>query len=65
MGIVWSVIGIFICGGLGGFAAWALVTTWVGQERRAPSLPRSSAWWWPSRLWTGLTALLRAIGLVR
>ena len=27
MGIVWSVIGIFICGGLGGFAAWAFVTS--------------------------------------
>lgn len=65
MAIVWSVIGILICGGLGGFAAWALVTSigWAGTFSAivAALIGMVIA----VALWAGLTALLRAVGLIR
>ncbi len=65
MAIVWSVIGILICGGLGGFAAWALVTSigWAGTLSAivAALIGMVIA----VALWAGLTALLRAVGLIR
>jgi hypothetical protein len=65
MGIVWSVIGIFICGGLGGFVAWAFVTTagWAGTPGAIAAAIIGMVV--AVALWTGLTALLRAMGLVR
>ena len=65
MAIVWSVIGILVCGGLGGFAAWVLVSSmgWVGT---AGALAASVIGMVVAvALWTGLTALLRAAGRIR
>jgi hypothetical protein len=65
MGIVWSVIGIFICGGIGGFAAWAFVTAlgWAGIPGAlvAAAIGMVVA----AALWAGGTALLRFLGWVR
>jgi hypothetical protein len=65
MAIVWSVVGIFICGGLGGFAAWALVTSlgWVGTPGAIAAAIIGMVV--AVALWTGITALLRAFGWVR
>jgi hypothetical protein len=65
MAIVWSVIGILICGGLGGFAAWAFVTSvgWVGT---AGAIAASVIGMVVAvALWAGLTSLLRAVGRIR
>lgn len=65
MGIVWSVVGILICGGLGGFAAWAFVAAmgWSGipgaLAAAAVGMVVATA------LWTGGTTLLRALGWIR
>jgi len=65
MGIVWSVIGIFICGGLGGFAAWAFVTAmgWSGTPGALAAAVIGMVV--AVALWTGGTALLRSLGWIR
>ena len=65
MAIVWSVIGIFVCGGLGGFAAWALVTSlgWVGTAGAiaAAAIGMVVA----VALWVAITVSLRSLGWIR
>ena len=65
MAIVWSVIGIFACGGLGGFAAWAFVTSlgWTGTPGAIAAAIIGMVV--AVALWTGSTALLRAVGWIR
>ena len=65
MGIVWSVIGIFICGGIGGFAAWAFVTAlgWAGIPGALAAAVIGMVV--AVALWTGGTALLRSLGWIR
>jgi hypothetical protein len=65
MSIVWSVIGIFVCGGMGGFAAWALVTgmSWTGTLGAIAAAVIGMVV--AVALWTGLTSLLRALGWIR
>jgi len=65
MAIVWSVVGIFVCGGLGGIAAWALVTSlgWSGTPGAIAAAIIGMVI--AVALWTGLTTLLRALGWVR
>jgi len=65
MAIVWSVVGIFICGGLGGFAAWALVRGlgWVGTPGAIAAAIIGMVV--AVALWTGITTLLRALGWIR
>lgn len=65
MGIVWSVVGILICGGLGGFAAWAFVTA-VGWAGTSGALAAAVVGMVVAvALWTGGTALFRSLGLIR
>jgi hypothetical protein len=65
MSIVWSVVGILICGGLGGFAAWAIVST-LGWTGTAGALAASVIGMVIAvALWAGLTSLLRALGRIR
>ena len=65
MTIVWSVVGIFICGGLGGFAAWALVTS-VGWDGTLGAIAAAVIGMVVAvALWTGITALLRTFGWIR
>jgi hypothetical protein len=65
MGIVWSVVAILICGGLGGFAAWAFVTA-VGWDGTPGALAAAVIGMAVAvALWTGLTALLRTFGRIR
>ena len=65
MGIVWSVIGIFICGGIGGFAAWTFVTAmgWAGVPGALAAAAVGMVV--AAALWAGGTALLRTFGWVR
>jgi hypothetical protein len=65
VGIVWSVVGILICGGLGGFAAWALVTAmgWTGTPGALAAAVIGMVV--AAALWAGGAALLRALGLLR
>jgi len=65
MAIVWSVVGIFVCGGLGGIAAWALVTSLGGAGTLGAIAAAIIGMVIAVALWTGLTALLRAMGWVR
>ena len=65
MAIVWSVVGIFVCGGLGGFAAWALVTS-VGWDGTPGAIAAAVIGMVVAvALWTGSTSLLRALGWIR
>ena len=65
MAIVWSVVGILVCGGLGGFASWALVTT-LGWEGTPGAIVAVIVGMVISvALWTGITALLRALSTSR
>lgn len=65
MAIVWSVVGILICGGLGGLAAWALVTT-LGWDGTPGAIAAAIVGMVLSvALWTGITVMLRAIGRIR
>jgi hypothetical protein len=62
MAIVWSVLGILFCGGLGGVAAWAMVATlgWEGTPGAIVAVIMGMVI--SVALWTGLTVLLRALG---
>ena len=65
MAIFWSVVGILICGGLGGLAAWALVTT-LGWDGTPGAIAAAIVGMVLSvALWTGITVMLRAIGRIR
>ena len=65
MTIVWSIVGIVVCGGLGGLAAWAVVTT-LGWDGTPGALAAAVLGMVLSvALWTGFTALLRAVGRIR
>jgi len=65
MGIFWSVIGILLCGGLGGFTAWAFVTS-LGWSGTPGALVAAVVGMVVSvALWTALTALLRSLGRIR
>jgi hypothetical protein len=63
--IVWSVIGILVCGGLGGFAAWALVTSvgWVGTAGAIAAAVTGMVI--AVALWAGMTSLLRALRWIK
>ena len=65
MAIVWNVIGIVLCGGLGGFAAWAFVTGmgWVGTPGAIAAAIIGMVV--AVALWAGVTTLLRALGAIR
>ena len=65
MGIVWSVIGIVVCGGLGGFAAWAFVTAmgWSGTPGALAAAVVGMVV--AVALWTGVTVLMRSLGRLR
>ena len=65
MGIVWSIIGIVVCGGLGGFAAWAFVTAmgWSGTPGALAAMVVGMVV--AVALWTGVTALMRSLGRLR
>ncbi len=65
MAIVWNVVGILVCGGLGGFAAWALVTS-IGWDGTPGALFAAVIGMVVAvALWTGVTALLRTFGWIR
>jgi hypothetical protein len=65
MAMVWNIIGILLCGGLGGFAAWALVTG-MGLEGVFGAVAAAIIGMVIAvALWAGLTSLLRALGLLR
>ena len=65
MGIVWSVVGIFICGGLGGLAAWALVTGLGLAGTLGAIVAAVVGMVLAVALWTLLTSLLRQFGWIR
>ena len=65
MAIVWSVVGILVCGGLGGFAAWVLVTS-VGWAGTAGAIAAAVIGMVIAvALWAGLTSLLRTMRWIK
>jgi hypothetical protein len=65
MSIVWSVIGIIICGGLGGIAAWAAVTS-LGLEGIPGAIAAAVLGMVAAvSLWVGLTAVMRKLRWIR
>ena len=65
MGLVWSVVGILVCGGLGGVGAWALVTT-LGLSGTLGAIAAAVVGMVLAvALWTALTAMLRSLGVIR
>ena len=65
MAIVWSVVGILVCGGLGGFAAWVVVTSLDLAGTAGAIAAVVIGMVIAVALWAGLTSLLRAGGWVR
>ena len=65
MGIVGSVVGIFICGGLGGLAAWALVTGLGLTGTLGAIVAAVVGMVLAVALWTLGTSLLRQFGWIR
>jgi hypothetical protein len=63
--IIWSVVGILVCGGLGGFAAWALVASvgWVGTAGAIAAAVIGMVI--AVALWAGVTSLLRALHWIK
>jgi hypothetical protein len=65
MSIVYSVIGILICGMLGGIAAWALVAA-LGLDGVTGSIVSAVVGMAAAFvLWVATTSLLRALGWIR
>ncbi|MEO8345284.1 MAG: hypothetical protein ABI607_06270 [Betaproteobacteria bacterium] len=65
MGIVWSVVGILVCGALGGMGAWALVTA-LGLTGTLSAIAAAIVGMvFAVALWAGITSMLRATGFIR
>jgi hypothetical protein len=65
MGIVWSVVGIVVCGGLGGLGAWMLVSV-LGLSGTLGAIAAAVVGMVLAvALWTAVTALLRSLRLIR
>lgn len=63
--IVGSIIGILVCGVLGGFGAWALVAT-LGLSGLAAAIVAAIAGITiATALWVAGSSLLRALGWIR
>jgi hypothetical protein len=63
--VIGSILGILVCGGIGGVGAWALVTT-VGLSGTVGAIVAAVIGMVISvALWAGGWALLRALGWVR
>jgi len=65
MAIVWNIIGILLCGCLGGFSAWAIVTGMGWEGAFGAVAATIIGMGLAVALWTGLTAFLRALGWIR
>ena len=65
MGVIWSVIGILICGGLGGLGAWALVTALDLSGTFSAIVAAVIGMVFAVALWAGVTSMLRSTGLIR
>jgi hypothetical protein len=65
MGLVFSVIGIIICGALGGLGAWAF-TTALGLSGTLGAIAAAVVGMVLAvGLWAALTAMLRMLGFIR
>jgi hypothetical protein len=63
--IIGSIVGILICGGIGGVSAWALVTT-LGLAGVPGALAAAVIGMVVSvALWAGGSSLLRVLGWIR
>jgi hypothetical protein len=65
MGIVSSVVGIIICGGLGGMAAWALVMSLGLGGTIGAIVAAIVGMVLAVALWALLTSVLRSLGWIR
>ncbi len=65
MGVIWSVAGILVCGGLGGLGAWALVTTFGLSGTSGAIAAAIVGMVFAVGLWIVMTAMLRSLGLIR
>ncbi|MFO1311250.1 MAG: hypothetical protein U1F41_04205 [Burkholderiales bacterium] len=65
MSIVWSVAGIILCGGVGAICGW-LLTQALGLDGAGAAIVAAIAGMViATASWTGLTVLLRKLGILR
>ena len=60
-----SILGIFVCGVAGGYAAWLAVTAWEIEGMAGAILAPVIGMVVATALWTGGTTLLRTLGFIR
>jgi len=63
--ILGSILGIFICGVAGGFAAWSAVTAWGLDGVAGAILAAVIGMAVATALWAGGSTLLRVLGWIR
>jgi hypothetical protein len=65
LAILWNVIGIIVCGGLGGVTAWAFVGS-LGLSGTPGAIAAALVGMVVAvALWAGVTSLLRMVGWIR
>jgi hypothetical protein len=60
-----TIVAIALCGGIGGVAGWALVTSLGLSGVVAAIIAASAGMAIATALWVGLTSLLRTLGVMR
>ena len=64
-GLLGSLVGILVCGGIGGFVAWAAVNALEVEGVTGSLLAAAIGMIVATALWIAGTVLLRAVGLLR
>lgn len=65
MSIVWSVLGIILCGGIGALCGWLLTQAIGLSGAGAAILAAIVGMVVATAAWAGLTTLLRRLGIVK
>ncbi len=63
--VLGSILGIFACGVVGGYAAWLAVTSWGIDGVTGAVLAAVIGMVAATALWAGGSTLLRTLGLIR
>jgi len=63
--VVGSLLGILVCGGIGGFAAWSAVAAWDIDGVPGALAAAAIGMFVATTLWVGGSSLLRAVGWLR
>jgi len=63
--ILGSLLGILVCGAIGGFAAWFAVTAWEIEGVPGAIIAAAIGMFVATALWVGGSSLLRMLGVLR